>query len=305
MQILQAFEATARTGSMTRAAAELCVTHGAVSRHVRELETQLGCELFRRDGRQLSLSPRGRRLAEELQQALREVGRALDDAAADRQATRAQLRLNVDAELASLWLVPRLGRLRAAHPDVDLVIETSTDHPDFTRAELDISLRYALAPIAGCENVRLLNDEVIVVCSPGFARAHAPLRIQDLARLPRLRYTRFPWSQWGEAAGIGVDDPDDGPVFDSRALMIEAAAGGLGLALTRSLLASDYLASGRLVRPFNASFPASLHCYVVWRANNPQAALIQRLCERFVQMAAESRAVDTASEPQAPDTLAA
>jgi LysR family glycine cleavage system transcriptional activator len=300
MQALQAVEAAARTGSMTRAAAELCVTHGAVSRHVRELEAQLGFELFHRDGRQLSVTPRGRRLAEDLQQALRAVGRALDEAAAERQPTRPQLRLNVDPELASLWLVPRLGRLRAAHPDVDLVIETSTEHPDFTRAELDISLRYAFAPFAGCENVRLLNDEVILVCSPEFASAHAPMHIDRLAKLPRLRYTRFPWSQWGEAAGVSVDDPDDGPVFDSRALMIEAAAGGMGLGLTRSLLALDYLASGRLVRPFSASFPASLHCYVVWRANNPQAALIRRLCEQFVHMAAESRTVNAASEARAP-----
>lgn len=305
MQALQAVEAAARTGSMTRAAAELCVTHGAVSRHVRELEAQLGVELFHRDGRQLSVTPRGRRLAEDLQQALRAVGRALDDAATDRQPTRPQLRLNVDAELANLWLVPRLGRLRAAHPDIDLVIETSTEHPDFTRPELDMSLRYAFVPFAGCENVRLLNDEVIVVCSPGFASAHAPMRIEDLARLPRLRYTRFPWSQWGEAAGVAIDDPDDGPVFDSRALMIEAAASGMGLGLTRSLLAGDYLASGRLVRPFTASFPASFHCYVVWRANNPQAALIQRLSERFVQMAAESRPLDTATDAPAPATAAA
>lgn len=299
MQILQAFEAAARTGSMTRAAAELCVTHGAVSRHVRELELQLGCELFRRAGRQLSVTPRGRRLADELQQALRAVNRALDEATADRQPTRPQLRLNVDPELASLWLVPRLGRLRADHPDVDLVIETTTDHPDFMRAELDMSLRYAFAPFAGCENVRLLNDEVIVVCSPGFASAHAPMHMEDLAQLPRLRYTRFPWSQWGEAAGVSVDDPDDGPVFDSRALMIEAAAGGMGLGLTRSLLAGDYLASGRLVRPFAPSFPATFHCYVVWRANNPQAELIRRLCDGFVQMAAESRTMKTAHGAQA------
>lgn len=100
MQVLQAFAATARTGSMTRAADALCVTHGAISRHIRALESQLGCTLFLRAGRQLELTATGRELADDLDRALRAVELSLAGAAARRARERQSLHVNVSPELA-------------------------------------------------------------------------------------------------------------------------------------------------------------------------------------------------------------
>ncbi|MDH2235055.1 LysR family transcriptional regulator [Pigmentiphaga sp. GD03639] len=149
MQILQAFTTTARYGSMTRAADALFVTHGAISRHIRSLEEQLGCELFQRTGRQVELTPAGRQLADGLESALRAVEASLTDAAERRKRDRSSLNVNVSPELAGAWLVPRLSQLRAALPELDLSIATTTDDPDFERADLDVGLRYAAAPFTG------------------------------------------------------------------------------------------------------------------------------------------------------------
>ncbi|AZG06696.1 LysR family transcriptional regulator [Pigmentiphaga sp. H8] len=285
MQILQAFTTTARYGSMTRAADALYVTHGAISRHIRSLEDQLGCELFQRAGRQVELTPAGRQLADGLESALRAVEASLTDAAERRKRDRSSLNVNVSPELAGAWLVPRLSQLRAALPELDLSIATTTDDPDFERADLDVGLRYAAAPFTGYQCAKLLDDEIVVVCSPEFAQRHSGMRIDDVARLPRLRHARFRWSQWGAAAGVELDEPEDGIVFDNRALMAEAAASGLGLALTRALLVRDALAAGRLVRPLAACFPASVNCYIVWRGDNPKQELIRRFA-RWLRNAA-------------------
>ena len=290
MQILQAFEAAARSASMTRAAQELCVTHGAVSRHVRELESLLGVDLFHRTGRQLLLTGEGRRLADDLQAALHAVDTALNGVLERRRSARTVLRVNADPELASPWLIPRLPRFQAEHPDLDLAIETSTEDPDFQRPDLDLSLRYAFAPWPRYACVKLYDDRVIAVCSPSLLAAHPGMTTADVARLPRLRYRRFSWAQWSQATGMAMDDPQEGPEFDSRALLIEAAAQGLGIGLTRSLIARDYLASGQLVEPFDISYPASYHCYAVCRADNPKAEAIQRLRDWLLAVAAEPAA---------------
>ncbi|EYS98299.1 LysR family transcriptional regulator [Cupriavidus sp. SK-4] len=276
MQVLQAFAATARTGNMTRAADALCVTHGAISRHIRALEAQLGCTLFLRAGRQLELTATGRELADELESALRAVELSLAGATERRARERQSLSVNVSPELAGAWLVPKLPRLREALPGLDLSIAASTDDPDFARSDLDVSLRYGPTPFTGYQCVKLLDDDIIAVCSPDFAQRHARMTAADAAHLPRLRHARFRWAQWGAAAGVVLDEPEDGIVFDCRALLIEAAASGLGLALTRALLAREAIAAGRLVQPLAASFPASHNCYIVWRGDNPKQALIRR-----------------------------
>ncbi|SOY92721.1 putative transcriptional regulator, LysR family [Cupriavidus taiwanensis] len=285
MQVLQAFAATARTGSMTRAADALCVTHGAVSRHIRALESQLGCTLFLRAGRQLELTATGRELADDLERALRAVELSLAGAAARRARERQSLHVNVSPELAGAWLVPKLPQLREALPGLDLSIAASTEDPDFARSDLDVSLRYGPAPFTGYQCLKLLDDDIIVVCSPGFAQRHAGMTAADAAHLPRLRHARFRWSQWGAAAGVVLDEPEDGIVFDCRALLIEAAASGMGLALTRALLAREAIAAGRLVRPLVDSFPASHNCYIVWRGDNPKQGLIRGFAEWLREVA--------------------
>ncbi|GLC95442.1 DNA-binding transcriptional activator GcvA [Cupriavidus sp. TA19] len=286
MQVLQAFAATARTGSMTRAADALCVTHGAISRHIRALETLLGCALFVRAGRHLELTATGRELADELDRALRAVELSLAGAAERRARERQSLNVNVSPELAGAWLVPKLQPLREALPGLDLSIAASTEDPDFDRSDLDVSLRYGPAPFTGYQNVKLLDDDIIAVCSPAFAQQHAGMTAADTAQLPRLRHARFRWAQWAAAAGVVLDEPGDGIVFDCRALLIEAAANGLGLALTRALLAREAIAAGRLVQPLPASFPASHNCYVVWRGDNPKQGLIRQFAQWLREAAA-------------------
>ncbi len=287
MQILQAFEAAARTGSMTQAADELHVTHGAVSHHVRKLESMLGGPLFHREGRQVRVTDEGQKLALELRKALRSMDAALGTVVERRRSARTVLRINADPELASPWLIPRLPRFQAEHPELNLSIETSTDDPDFERPDLDISLRYAFAPWPQYESVKLYEDRVIAVCSPALLATYPGLTLADVPRMPRLRYKRFSWSQWGEASGVEVDNPQEGPEFDSRALLIEAAVQGLGLGLTRSLIARDHLACGRLVQPFALSFPASYHCYAVCRADNAKIHAIREFRRWLLAVAAE------------------
>lgn len=243
---LRAFEATARHGGMRRAAAELHVTPGAVSRQVRLLEEELGRPLFIRGARGLEATPAGAVLAAALHEALGRIATGLDNALALPPARR-PLTIGAYAHFASRWLIPRWGRLRAAHPDLDIALTTSADPQALRPSRFDAVIAVAdPRPRPGLLCWPLVPIETVPVCAP--ALAGPPF---DWSRQHLLHSRQRPrdWARWLAAAGIAGVDPEGGSHFESVALALDAAAGGLGVALAiRALVAPD-LESGRLVVP--------------------------------------------------------
>jgi LysR family glycine cleavage system transcriptional activator len=268
LNAVRAFEAAARLGSITRAAAELHVTQSAVSHQVRGLEEELGALLFERRPRSLRLTPAGVELANAAGKALSLL---LDGARRAGAARPGPLTVSVLPSFGARWLLPRLTRFRARCPGIELRIHASRELAHFGRDEVDAAVRYAPRAPRGLHVERLLSEELFPVCAPRFRRR---LRsIADLRRCPLLHdeseARQGGWREWLAAAGGAAFDWERGTTFTDAHLMLEAAARGQGVALARSALAEGDLASGRLVRPFPLSLPARNHYYFVC----PKAAL--------------------------------
>lgn len=252
LQALACFEAAARQESYTRAAQELALTQGAVSRQITSLEEFLGVPLFRRTRHGVALTERGREYA--LQVAPRLQGLEQDTLdVMSTQGSGGTLHLAAVPTFATRWLIPRLPALQAQHPDITVHIETRTRAFMFADTAFDAAL-YAGTPEqvrnwAGTQAVRLLAEEVVPVCSPQLLGGDAALTPEAIATLPLLQQSTRPsaWRQWFDAAGMVAPQALSGPRYEQFSMTAAAAAHGMGVALVPRLLIEAELARGELV----------------------------------------------------------
>ena len=263
LNALRAFEAAARHLSFTKAADELNVTQAAISHQVKALEERLGVVLFRRLNRALLLTDAGQGFLPPLREAFDQMAAATERLRVDD--SRGVLTLTTLPSIAARWLVPRLGRFREAHPDIDLRIDASQHLTDFVRENVDIALRYGGGEWDGMRADRLMTEDFFPVCSPRLLDRHPPLREPADILHHTLLHDNSPtdWTMWFLAAGIEGGDPTRGPAFTDSSLVLQAAAEGQGVALGRGVLAAADLKAGRLVRPFDLSLEAKYAYYLV------------------------------------------
>lgn len=258
---LRAFEATARLRSMTAAADELSVTHGAVSRHVRSLEEILGVMLLTRSAHSTDPTPEGARLAEGVAAAMNLL-----------QVTLAQLKpgpltLSCSASILTHWLIPRLARFHQKHPQVELQFNVNYGPVDVVRENISIAIRNTMITPPDDVVVReLVTEWVGPVCSPDYMRSARLSKPGDLvnARLLCAKTRSGAWSEWAAAAGIGAQEFEVRERFDHFYVLIQAAACGLGIAAVPRMLVLDDLQSGKLVAPFG--FAPGPHKLALWLA---------------------------------------
>jgi LysR family glycine cleavage system transcriptional activator len=259
---LRAFEAAARLGSFSRAAEEISVTHSAVSHQVRALEHALGAPLFQRNGKRVALTAAGRRFAESVGAALRDIA---DAAQAVRRSARDGDALTVSTmpSFAARWLLPRLGRFMERHPRIAVTVHTSNTLVDLERDEVDLAIRWGAGRWAGLEAEKFMEDEFFPVASPRFNRGKLPSRPADLARFRLMSADGEPWMPWFRAAGVKLEEPR-GPSFTDSSHLLQAVADGRGIGLGRRSLAEGDLRSGNLVKLFDITLPAHAANYLVW-----------------------------------------
>ncbi|EXI68519.1 MAG TPA: transcriptional regulator GcvA [Candidatus Accumulibacter phosphatis] len=284
---LRVFVAAARTQSVTGAAAQLHLTHGAVSHQLRQLQDQLGIALFERHGRGLRLTANGAVYAEELARAFADIDQATDRLLANCDYRR--LRVSCMPSFAARWLLPRLGNFIARHPEYDVEVQSSARLADIKGGEADVALRFGHGRYPGLSCRLLMRDWYYPVCSPEFRHRHQLASPSQLISLPLLRSPDEHWQPWFSAAGLVVDEPQRGAVFDDSSLMLMAAASGQGVALARHTLAVDDLASGRLLRPFTTIIESPLSYYLVSRPADEQQPAVVSFRDWLVQEAASYR----------------
>lgn len=264
LNALPSFEAAARHLSFSKAADELHVTHGAVSRAIRQLETHLGVRLFTRTTRSVGLTPIGSSYAAEVREALDHLAAATLSTTG--QQSSGTLNISTLDSFAAKWLVPRLFRFRRANSDIDVRLATSEKLADFVSDGIDIAIRYGRGQYPGLKVELLLEEDISPACSPRLLEGPHPLRTPaDLAH-HTLIHDEFhiDWAMWLGAAGIRGVDPHRGPRFYSSEHAVQAAVQGEGVVLGRSALVADDLAGGRLVQPFTLSLPAELAYYLAY-----------------------------------------
>ena len=269
LNALRAFEASARHLNFTRAAAELCVTQGAISHQVRALELRLGVRLFRRLPRGLALTDEAETLLPALSQSFARMGELLAQVRGG--VARQPLTLGVVNTFAVGWLLPRLERFQADHPLVDLRIRTHNNKADLAAEGLDAAIQYGDGAWPGVEAQELLRADLAPLCAPALART---LRHPaDLARVTLLRsYRADDWPRWFAAAGA---EPvrARGPVFDSSVAMVAHAERSGAVALAPPAMFVHELAARRLVQPFGVTVDAGRYYLTRLKSRPASAAL--------------------------------
>jgi DNA-binding transcriptional LysR family regulator len=271
LDLLAGFEAAARHLSFTKAGEELFLTQSAVSRQIKELEDQLGVELFHRRHRALALTEAGQQFYAAAAQVLTTMRSATSRLRA--QTGRKTLSVTTTNSFAALWLIPRLAGFTRTHPDVEVKITADTRVQDLERDGLDIAIRHGPASLAGPSAIRLFGERVFPVCSPKLLKKQplrAPADLQNHCLLqysdPDGRHPWLNWKSWLEVAGVPDLRPAGTLSFSGYEQIIPAAVAGHGVALGRSPLLKDLLAAKELVAPFkNSADPARAYFAILAR----------------------------------------
>ncbi len=295
---LIAFECAARHLSFTRAAEELHLTQGAVSKQVRQLEDRLGVELFRRVRQRIVLTDAGRIYLHDIRGALEQM------TAATRQVmsyagSEDVLNLAVLPTFGTRWLAPRLADFARRYPHAGLNISVRLQPFDFEEEPFDGAIHHGDPVWAGAIAERLFDEEVIPVASRVFRDRHEIRSPADLARVPRLQLATRPlaWRQWFDLAGVETDAAFQGARFEQFVMISEAAIHHAGAALIPRFFVETELASGRLVRLFDLSLAQQTAYYFVY----PEGRTIRPVVAAFRQwLMEEARAARTKRETMLP-----
>jgi LysR family transcriptional regulator, glycine cleavage system transcriptional activator len=246
---LLCFDASARLGSFTRAAQELSLTQGAVSRQIIGLEVRLGVALFLRERTSLTLTPAGQAYLNDVRPALL----ALERATANVMALKGQggaLNVSVGASLGNHWLIPRLPDFVRAHPEITLNMATRIGAADFAAGRLDASIEFGSAERAGFTAMRVMSLTLRPYASHAWAKQHRNGFLKGTPAQEFIQHTTVPeaWSRWFEAAGVALSSGHQAPRYDLMSMALNASVAGLGAVLLPDFMVGDALASRKVVR---------------------------------------------------------
>jgi len=273
LNALRAFESAARHLSVKLAAQELCVTPGAVSQMLRNLEDHLGVKLFERVNRGILLTQAGRDYLPPIRNAFRQIADASRRVAVT--ADTGNLTLSVTPFFASAWLVPRLKSFQEAHPGIDLQILTSGALVDFSRDSVDLAVRHGVGRYPGLRSYRVVSVEMVPVAAPPLVeRLGMPALSDALTRWPQVHdVDRKGWSLWFQAQGINEVGVPRGPSFDDSALLLSAVVAGQGAGLLPAAMVARDVAEGRLVMLAKPTHMETFAYYLVYpeaKHDNPK-----------------------------------
>lgn len=253
---LRTFVEVGRQGGIKAAAQELNVTPGAVSQQIKALEARFGVPLIERGNRSVKLTPDGLRLFGRIAPGFEEIDAAVR-MFEDRKPGPTTLVVSTTPSFAACWLVPRLGRFAALHPDIEIRLETTARLADFGRERVDVAIRHGKGSYPGLHSDLLLTPSLIAIGSPDLLGG--PLSsAADCLRFPLLQdRDRADWHSWLEANSVSPGDiAAKGPSYADDGLLIQAAAAGQGLAIVRDVYAANALAEGTIIRAGGAPVPA-------------------------------------------------
>jgi LysR family glycine cleavage system transcriptional activator len=244
---LRAVEAVGRHGNLSAAAEELGVTPGAISQQILKVEKQLGRAFFERTARGLEHTVLGAKALPHLTSGMRGLAAG---AAMMREADDDRLILSVPPVFAAKWLVWRLGRFHDAHPDITVRVDATMKLVDMPTSDVDLCIRISNREWPGLKGTHLLRQRIFPVCSPAMAQQlKSPHDIRRLT-VVRDRLSMFDWNLWFEEGEPRDADLRDGPTFSDASLCLDATIAGQGIFLAWDTVASDALAAGSLVAPF-------------------------------------------------------
>jgi LysR family transcriptional regulator, glycine cleavage system transcriptional activator len=259
LNALRAFEAAARLGSLTAAAGELGVSHGAVSHHIVSMEALFGIPLLRRLPHSVQPTEEGGRLASRLTEAFRLINAGV------KQLQPAPLKISCSSTIMMHWLIPRLGSFKEAHPKIEVRLNVNYGVVDFVKDEISVAIRLDKIPPPKEAIVELLTrEEIGPVCAPAYLARHPITTPEALKKVRLLASATRPvaWQDWWAAVLSRQSSVQPHETYEHFYLQNQAAACGLGVGLSPSILVADQIAAGRLVAPLG--FVPSPYNLVLW-----------------------------------------
>lgn len=270
LHLLQLFEAAGRHLSFKKAAEELFLSPSAISHQIKSLEEHLDMALFTRQARGVKLTSAGTNYLVVVQ----EMFNRLDEGTAKvkQQFARQSLRIATFSTLASNVIIPRLAMFKQTFPDIELLIETSTELVDLRYDEFDIALRLGDGSWPEVISEKIFDLQVSPMCSAAFAQTYRLKNVEQLLSAPLIKLSNMPeaWSTWLQSVGITEPELNYSLSLGSYDAVIQAAQQGIGLALGAVPLENAALRSGALVKPFNEQIQFKQSCYAVYRTQDAQ-----------------------------------
>jgi LysR family glycine cleavage system transcriptional activator len=276
--LLVSFEAAARLGSFTAAAAEVNLTQSAVSRQIRQLEDQLGAELFVRERQTVRLTSLGSTYAGHIRDALNKISSATLNLRANPGG--GMLNLAILPTFGTRWLAPRLPKFLEANSGITINLSTRIAPFDFDREPFDAAIHFGASDWPGAQHLRLRGETVIPACSPTLKERYHFGEPADLRAAPLLHLTTRPdaWERWLARHGAPADNVH-GMLFDQFATAAQAAIAGLGIALLPQFLIEAEMARGDLVAALPLPMESAESYFLVWpleRALHPPLVAFRR-----------------------------
>ena len=279
MQALRSFEATSRLSSISKAAAELCVTQGAVSKQIKVLEAFLKVSLFTRTNQGITLTAIGQQYLPTVIKALSELssmGEALQS-----NPQQQTLLLDVIPSMSNIWLIPRIHsfELRFSHLKLDLI--SGDGQPDFNKSQADLCIRCLPNVNARDNSIELFTERLLLVAAPELLAASPIQSIDDLVKQRLLQQNTRPdmWHSFLAKYNLAADQLNLGMGFQHFFMSLKAAEEGLGIALIPDFLARQSLQQGKLINPLQLSIETQ-YCY---RLICPSYKFQLRKTQEFIQ----------------------
>lgn len=287
---LRTFEVAARLCSLTLAAEELNVSQVAVSRQVKTLEDYFGVTLFRRMHRGVELTEEGRQLYEGVTGAFQDIANA--SRRVSRRGRRDILAIQSYTTFSQRWLIPRLTDFHDTFPRIEVRLSSSIAPVDFETQNLDAAIRAGKGEWPGLHSEKLLDIELIPICSPDYQREHRLQSPDDLSRVRLLHSMarRTDWAAWIKRVGADVD-PEPGIRFESSALAYEAASLDSGVAIAVKILVQRQLQNGSLVAPFADTCYSGEGYFLTWPKNTPPSQTLVKFLD-WIRQKIDQEAVD-------------
>jgi LysR family transcriptional regulator, glycine cleavage system transcriptional activator len=256
LRAIAVFHAAARAGSVSRAAQELGVTPSAVSQQIAALEVHLGTSLMVKAGRRVALTEAGERYFEMIAENIDRISNATQNVRGFLSSR--SLIVRATPSLASKWILPRLGRLLDANPDLDVRIDATNEPTDFSREGVDVEIRHGEGNWPGLFVEGIAEERFVPVCAPTLC-APATLEPPDLQRYRLIHSVKsqMQWRCWFAATGVTAPATGRRVLFDRSHMAIDAAASGIGIALESDLMMWRELRDGLLVCPVRHPPPAA------------------------------------------------
>ncbi|MEO8856559.1 MAG: LysR substrate-binding domain-containing protein [Burkholderiaceae bacterium] len=287
---VRAFEAAARHCSLRLASEELHLSISAVSHQVKSLEQFLGVQLFKRTHNALELTPSGKTYMHALVQALDLLATATARVEAVRNTT--DISINLFPSLAVLWLMPRLASFYALWPDVEVNVVTSLEPIGFRSGQVEMAIRYEEIDVAASSAMALFQEKIYPVCSPSYAKRAGLLANGntgfDNVTVIQCQTSPNEWEDWFNSIhGAGIK-PFRVLNVDNRALALQAAESGLGVAMGRTPFASNLLTEGRLCRLSDQRLPTG-YAYTLHRSDSAiRSPAVKAFAEWLIEQGAQS-----------------